>query len=364
MLGSSSRRLLRHFARLSILAGLFAGLTAACAGDDADARDGGDSEDAHETSTENLTASEKQAICNAIPRPRAWTAQESDKLLSEVVRRVAELKRKNDQLIRDRGVGMYAGAGTDFWRAMESGNKARAAQILQPKLKPGNDAMRVAGEIKGTSCIGFLYSIMREVYATLDRSAEWAAIEKCGRAWDSDGLHVQQALIKGGWLSPSIGFISDERKIPGGDSEVALHKDFLRSAAQGSYFGTPVSRARMMKNFLPTPGSTTPKDETYFLKVGSSKTLAFGTFRGAFHTPFIVPAASVPADLASSAGARTARERGEPFVLESHRLRQPWDPTNIEVRPLKEVMTETFSQSVTYATGTMLFAPGGDALLQ
>jgi hypothetical protein len=361
MLGSVRTRF--AFVSVSILSGL---LVAACAGDDAgDGGGNGDSEDAHETATENLTSSEKQAICNAIPRPRAWTTQESDKMLSEVVRRVSELKRKNDQLIRDRGVGMYAGAGTEFWQAMESGNKTRAAQILQPKLKPGNDARTVAGEIKGTSCIGFLYTIMREVYATLDRSPEWAAIEKCGRAWDSDGLHVQQALIKGGWLSPSIGFISDDRKIPGGDSEVALHKEFLRSAAQGSYFGTPVSRTRMMKNFLPTPGSPTAKDETYFLKVGTSKTLAFGTFRGAFHTPFIVPAASIPADLvASSPSARAARDRGEPFVLESHRLRQPWDATNIEVRPLKEVMTETFSQSVTYATGTMLFAPGGEALLQ
>lgn len=322
-----------------------------------------DSEDTHETASENLTASEKSAICDAIPTPRAWTADESQKLLSEVVRRVAEEKRKNDALIRERGVGAYAGAGTELWQAIERGDKARAAAILRPKLVRGADALRVVSEIKGTSCIGFLYTIMRDVYASLDRASEWAAIEKCGRAWDSDGLHVQQALIKNGWPAPSIGFISDERTIPGSEREIAVHREFVRAAASGSYFGTPVSRTTMMKNFLPTPGSSTRLDESYFLRVGRSTSLAFGTFRGAFHTPFIVPAAAVPADLAGSPAARAARERGEPFVLESHRLRQAWDPTNIEVRPLKEVMSETFGQSVTYATGTMLFAPGGEELL-
>lgn len=105
-------------------------------------------------------------------------------------------------------------------------------------------------------------------------------------------------------------------------------------------------------------------DDALFLRLGGSKTLAFGTFRGAFHVPFIVPAASIPDDLASSGAARSAKVRGEPFVIESHSLRQPWDATNFEIRPLAEVMTETFDDSITYATGTILFAPLGDALLR
>jgi hypothetical protein len=326
---------------------------------------GAESEDAHEGSAEsNLTSSEKEAICNAIPTPRPWTADESTKLLDGVVRRVVQAKRQNDALIRERGVGGYAGAGTNFWKAIDRGDKNAAAAILRPKLKPGYDALRIAGEIKGTSCIGYLYTVLRDVYAELDRSSEWAAIEKCGRAWDSDGLHVQQALIKNGWPAPSVGFVSDERKLPGTESEVTLHREFLRAAARGSYYGTPVSTTLMMKNFLPTPGSSTRVDDAYFLRVGASKTLAFGTFRGAFHTPFIVPGASIPADILTTDAARAAHSRGEPFVLESHRLREPWDDTNLEIRPLTAVIAETFGQSVTYATGTMLFAPGGEALLQ
>ncbi len=327
--------------------------------------DDAESEDTHEESAEsNLTTAEKEAICNAIPAARPWTAAESEQLLDDVIRRVVEAKRKNDALIRERGVGGYAGAGTNFYKAILRNDKVAAAAILRPKLKPGYDALQIAGEIKGTSCIGYLYTVLRDVYADLGRSSEWAAIERCGRAWDSDGLHVQQALIKNGWLAPSIGFVSDERKLPGAESEVAVHKEFLRAAARGSYYGTPVSTTLMMKNFLPTPGSSTPIDSSYFLRVGSSRTLAFGTFRGAFHTPFIVPSATIPNDVLPSANVRAARDRGEPFVLESHRLREPWDDTNLEIRPLTAVISETFGQSVTYATGTMLFAPNGQDLLQ
>ena len=326
-----------------------------------------ETEDAR-TEESMLTTSEKEAVCNAIPRARSWTPAESKVLLDAFVASVVKRKVENDALIASRGVGGYAGAGTEVWKAIERGDKAAAAALLRPKLKPGNDPLRVAGEIKGTSCIGYLYTVFKEVYATLGRESEWAAIEKCGRAWDSDGLHVQQALIRNGWVSPTLGFISDETKIPGGANEVAMHREFLRSQRAGSYFGTPVSKTKLLKNFLPTPGSSTPDDDAHFLRIGRGTSLVFGTFRGAFHTPAVVPAASIPVSVAPTDGTRAAwlaaRERGEPFVLESHRLRQAWDPTNFEIRPLTFVMEETFDDSVTYATGTLLFAPGGEGLLQ
>lgn len=342
----------------------------ACAVDEGSGGDGDGDEDAH-VSESNLTNSEKEALCNAIPAPRPWTPEEREKLRSEVVRRFVELKKKNDALVEQRGVGGYAGARTEIWKAISIRNdRAAAARLIAPKLKPGFDATRVAAEMQGTSCIGRVYEILREVYKSLDRGAEWAAIEKCGRAWDSDGLHVQQALIKNGWPAPTLGFATDEAKAPGPAGQDAdIHRGLLSSIPRGTYFGTPVSKTTLMKNFMPSPGSTTRRDDSTLLAVGKSSFLAVGTLRAAFHVPFIVPAASVPEDVAPKSGAaRTAwleaRRRGEPFVLESHSLRQPWDATNFEIRPLTEVIGETMGQSVVYSTGTILFAPGSSYVVR
>lgn len=325
--------------------------------------EGEESDDAH-VSESNLTATEKERICNAIPAPRPWTAEEKTKLASETVRRFVELKKTNDALIKSRGVGNYAGARTEIWKAISIRNdRAAAAALIKPKLKPGFDANRVAAEMQGTSCIGRVYDVLREVYKDLGRATEWAAIEKCGRAWDSDGLHVQQALIKNGWPSPTLGIVTDEAKPPGNAEEISLQRSFQRAITLGSYYGTPVSKTTVLKNFMPTLGSPTRRDDSVLDAVGQSKFLAVGTFRGAFHVPFIIPASAVPEDVAPAAGAeRTAwldaRRRNEPFIMESHSLRQPWDPTNFEIKPMKEVIAITMNESVVYSTGTILFAPG------
>ena len=344
---------------------LFGIAVAACAGPDADANDDGAPVD-EETpvSTESdLSASERDAICNAIPRPRPWTQAEADRLLAEVGRRAAEAKRANDRLIDQRGVGRYVGAGTKLGVAIGSSDWATAARIVRAsgKLKPGYDADRVVREIKGTSCIGWVYRTLDAVYTDLGRHDEWAAIEKCGRAWQSGGLQVQQALIKGGWSSPTLGFVTDQAKLPGGADERKLHQTFLDEVARsGSYFGTPVSKTVMMRNSFPTPGSSTRADESVFLKVGHMNSVGFATVRGAYHVPLVVPASVVPSDLADA----NAKERGEPFVLESHLRREAWDKTNFEIRPLKTVIAETLGSNAVYATGTIQFAPlgGGDIL--
>jgi len=344
---------------LAALVVAFGSLPACAAESDSE---GEDSDDAH-VSESNLTSTEKQAICNAIPAPRPWTADEKTKLASETVRRFVELKKKNDALIQTRGVGGYAGARTEIWKAISLRNdRAAAAALIKPKLKPGFDANRVAAEMQGTSCIGRIYDILREVYKDLGRGTEWAAIEKCGRAWDSDGLHVQQALIKNGWPAPTLGLVTDEAKPPGNAEEVALHRGFQRALTQGTYYGTPVSKTSVLKNFMPTLGSPTRRDDSVLNAIGQSKFLAVGTFRGAFHVPFIIPASAVPEDVAPTGAGRAAwldaRRRNEPFIMESHSLRQPWDATNFEIKPMKEVIGITMSESVVYSTGTILFAPG------
>jgi hypothetical protein len=357
----------RSLAFASLLSGLAVLFATACTEDLSSPEDESGS-DEPETSTSNLTRTEKEAICNAIPAPRAWTAEETELLLGEVTKRAVEMKRTNDALIAQRGVGGYVGAGTDFYKALLRNDKPAAAAIIRAKLKPGYDALRVAGEVKGTSCIGWDYVVLKEAYTKMGRANEWTAIERCGRAWDSDGLHVQQALIANGWTSPTLGFVTDENKIPGSAAEVAIHRTFLQARRQGTYYGTPVSKTTMMKNFLPTPGSTTRKDESLFLRVGGASSIGFVTVRGGYHVPLVVPASAVPAEAAPAGAARTAwlaaKTRGEPFILESHLRRQPWDPTNFEIRPLKELISETLSSNVTYATGTILFAPGGDELLE
>lgn len=356
---------MRRAALLSVLLGL---LIPACAATEGGADDAALDEETPVETESNLTASERDALCNAIPKPRPWTQAESAKLLAEVARRAAEAKRSNDALIDARGVGGFVGAGTKLGTAIGQSDFTTAAQLLRAsgKLKPGVDANKVARELKGTSCIGWVYRTLDAVYTDLGRRDEWAAVEKCGRAWQSDGLHVQQALIKAGWTSPTLGFVTDENKLPGSASEQALHATFLREVARsGSYYDTPVSKTVMMKNFLPTPGSSTRLDEGLFLKVGKMDSLGFATVRGAYHVPLVVPASAVPADLAPAGAAgnawRAAKERGEPFVLESHLRREVWDKTNFEIRPLKAVIAETMSSNAIYATGTIQFGPLGGA---
>jgi hypothetical protein len=354
----------RALALSSVLFGL---LLAACAGDDPASDEGSDVDEETPIATESddVSAAERDAICNAIRPARPWTQEESARLLAEVGRRAAETKRANDALIDQRGVGGYVGAGTKLGAAIGQGDLTTAAQIVRAsgKLKAGFDANRVVREIKGTSCIGWVYRTLDAVYTDLGRKDEWAQIEKCGRAWQSSGLPVQQAFMKAGWSSPTLGFVTDAAKLPGNATEQALHQTFLREVANsGSYFGTPVSKTVMMKNFFPTPGSSTRADESIFLKLGHMNSIAFATVRAAYHVPLIVPASVVPGDLATKFQA--AKDRGEPFVLESHLRREAWDKTNFEIRPLKAVIAETMSSNAVYATGTIQFAPlgGGDVV--
>lgn len=363
------RRLAALLSFSFVMAGAFA--LPGCAADPNDPSDDADGDrgtideegDDSRSQESNLTSSEKDAICNRIPAPRAWTPEEQSKLASEVVRRFVELKKKNDALVKERGVGGFAGARTEVYKALGRNDIAAAAAIVKPKLKPGFDATQVAKSIQGTSCIGRVYEVLREVYKSLGREAEWTAIEKCGRAWDSDGLHVQQALIKNGWPAPTLGFVTDEVKPPGPAGQDAdIHLGFQRSIPRGTYYGTPVSKTNVLKNFLPTAGSPIRKDETKLLEIGASKFLAVGTLRAAYHVPFIVNAAAVPDEAIPAFLA--AKRRGEPFVMESHSLRQPWDATNFEIRPLTEVIKETMTQSVVYSSGTILFAPGSSYVVR
>lgn len=316
-----------------------------------------------------LTNAERDAVCNAIPKPRPWTKAEFKRLQNEVVTRYVALKRSNDALIAQRGVGGYAGARTEIWKAISLRNdRAAAASLLRSRLKPGYDANQVAREMQGTSCIGRVYEILKASYQAIGRGDEWAPIERCGRAWNSDGLHVQQALIKNGWPSPTLGLATDVARAPGTGDNASTHNGFLTAQRRGSYYGTPVSTKVMLKDFMPTPGSSTRKDEALLLQIGRSDFLSVGTLRGAYHVPMLVPARLLPTDLAPRSGAaRTAwlraHERNEPFVLESHSLRQPWDPTNFEIRPLTDVIGETMTQSVIYSTGTLLMAPHSEVVV-
>jgi hypothetical protein len=324
-----------------------------------------ESEDAREVadSTESeLTTAEKQSVCNAIPSPRRWTESESDRLLNEVVSRFVKLKRDNDALIATRGVGQYAGTRSQTYKATLEGRVDEAAARIAPYVKDGSNPRAIAENLRGTSCIGRVYSVLKGAYAAIGRSSEWAAVEKCGRAWDSDGLNVQQALIKNGWNAPALGFITDSKVLPGSAAEQDLHRGLLRGVLRGSYYGVPLARSTVMKDFLPTAGGATVRDDSVFMRLGKSKFLAVGTLRAAYHVPVVVPAAYIPADLAPASGsARTswlaAKAAGEPFVLESHSLREVWDPTNFEIRPFREVISETLGSEEKYLSGTLLFAP-------
>ncbi len=334
----------------------------ACGTAEESADDFGD--DSH-TAESDLTVAERTALCGKVAPARPWTAAEGDRLLQEVVARFTALKSENDALIASRGVGRFLGVRTAIAKKIDAGDFAGAAADLAPYIKkdakgvPVASANAIARELAGTSCIGRAYAILREAYAAIGRSSEWDAIEKCGRAWDSDGLHVQDALIRDGWKSPSLGFVTDRAKLPGTADERALHQGLVSSAGK-KYFGVPVA-PNLLADFLPTPGSTTAKKDAALLALGKSKFLAFGTFRAAFHVPLVVPASVVPASLAPAGSAgvawKAAKDRGEPFIFESHSLRQPWDPTNFEVRPMTAAIQETMNGTVIYATGTLLFAP-------
>lgn len=303
---------------------------------------------------------EAEALCNQI-QATSWTPAEADSLLQGVVAAFATLKRDNDALIDERGVGGFVGSNTDTYKALVAGNKAGAVALIQDHVADGYDAEAIVDELVGTSCIGRVYRVLDQVYTALGRGAEWDRIEACGRAWNSDGLHVQDALIRSGWGSPALPLVSDAVNLPGSAEEVALSQAFLQAAAAGSYYGVPLSTTKRLQNFLPSPGSSTPRDTSVYDQLSSGTYLAFATLRAAYHVPVVVPGRFVPADLAPPGdGAWTAaRAASEPFVLESHSYREAWDKTNFELRPLTRVIGETFTQTAVYATGTLLFAPHG-----
>ena len=301
---------------------------------------------------------EAAAIC-ALIEPTTWTAADAQALLEGVVDAFATLKRDNDALIDQRGVGAFAGSNTDTYKAIASGDKATAIALIQDHVAPGYDAADVVDDIAGTSCIGRVYRVLDQVYTALGRGDEWKAIERCGRAWQSDGLHVQDALIRSGWLSPALPVVSDAQHLPGSADEVALDQSFLQAANAGSYYGVPLSTTHRLQNFLPSPGSTTPRDTSVYDQLSTGTYLAFATLRAAYHVPLVVPGRFVPADLAPDGDSAwtTARTNSEPFVIESHSYREAWDKTNFQLRPLTDVIGETFTQNAVYATGTLLFAP-------
>lgn len=309
---------------------------------------------------DSATPTEAEALCDQIALT-TWSAADSEALLDGVVTRFAQLKRDNDALIEERGVGAYVGSNTETWQAIVNGDRATAAALVEPHLEPGYDIEEVLDELAGTSCIGRVYRVLAEVYASLGHGTEWDAIEKCGRAWQSDGLHVQDALIRSGWRSPALPVVSDAEQLPGTAAEQAFHQEFLQAAAAGSYYGVPLSTTQRLQNFLPSPGSSTVRDTSMYSTLSHATYLAFATLRAAYHVPLVVPGRFVPADLAPADDSwwPQARAASEPFVLESHSYREAWDKTNFEIRPLTYVIAETFDDDVVYATGTLLFAPNG-----
>jgi len=361
---------LRSFALL--LATATATLALAC-GTGGEAEDGeGDDSSEGETTADTALTQEQQAnaraVCNRIT-PSRWSDADAAALRREFVDRFARDMRENNRLIAERGVGKYVGIRTELGKALARGDKARAATLLSgtretsngrvPILKGGANATAVANEMRTTSCIGWILRDLSESYRAIGRAEEWKKINDCAGAWDVAGTRVQQALIKSGWPGPTLGLYTDERPVGWSPEETAQHRSMVQATRSGSYYETPVSTSKVLKNFLPTPGSSTPKDESMLLEIGRSTFFAVGTLRAGYHAPSMVSAALVPDDLIR--GRRdwvAAKERGEIFILESHSLRQAWDPTNFEVRPLTEVTGETYTQNVVYGAGTMLFAPG------
>jgi hypothetical protein len=365
-----------------------------CAAETDDASDDGTpgDDDAREVSEENLTQSEKAARCAKVKKSRPFTTSESAKLLELIVAKSAKAKLDNDAKIRERGIGIRMGNRSGVYRllfdelkdpvtklkytpAERAARKEEAVKAVRKRLKPGFNAEAVVAELRGTSCIGFVYEILRSSYAELGRSEEWATVETCGRAWDSDGLHVQQALIATGWPSPSLPFISDEANTIGSALEKEMLTGFKRAINKGVYYGTPLSKTTVLKNFAPMPGATTRSNLDMLIDIGSGNSFGVGTFRGAYHVPLIVPAATIPAALVSGVYGKykPAQTRGEAFMIESHASRQPWDASNLEIRPLSDAIVETYApfvdrnatpaqreSAIVYSTGNILFAPNAD----
>jgi len=343
------------------------GCLPACAGEDEGAGEeetlGAEGDD-DGRSESGLSKSQIQAICGSVTG-KAWSADEKAKLPSLVVRKYVDLKKRNDALIEQRGVGAYAGGLTATWLAITGNQKAKAIELIKPKLKGGADPAKVVAEMKGTSCIGNIYEVLKDVYGDLGRGAEWAQIEKCARANSSIGNYLQAALIKNGWQSPTLGFVTDDAKAPGvagkGGKNHKTHTEFLTAIPSGTYYTVPMSKT-VLRNFLPTPGSSTKAENTLFNAIGKQKFVAVGALRAGYHVPFVVPASLIPDEAAPKGAARAAwiaaRDRGELFAMESHLKREPWDPTNFEIHPLKELLSQTFQEEIVYSTGTLVFGPG------
>jgi hypothetical protein len=313
---------------------------------------------------------EAQKICDNQPVPRAWSAVEVEQLTSELVNLAVERKRTNDALIRTRGVGGWVGVRTEVGKALSAKNYTEAARLIAPKLARGTNALDVAKSMKTTFCIGFTTEMLELAYGKIGRESEAKALTNCTKASDWRGNFVQQALMKNGWSKPGLGFISDSKNVPGNTPDEKLrHAGFLRAAARGSYFGVTLSRTALLKDFLPTPGGNTVRDDTAFRTLGSSKFLAYGLFREGYHVPFVIPAALAPDEFATAANVNAAsymeaKLNGEPFIIESHSLRGSGDPTNFEIRPLRDAMAETLSKDVVYGSGSLVFAPFSEGIPQ
>jgi hypothetical protein len=316
------------------------------------------------------TLAEAKRICLSQPAPKPWTREDLKSLTDEVVRVSIERKRANDKAIRERGIGIWVGIRTEVGKALDAKNYQEVARLIQPKLKSGFNALDVAKSMKTTFCIGFTTEVLELAYAKIGRASEAAALTKCTIASDWRGNFVQQALMKNGWMAPAVGFISDSKAPPGNtDDERARHKGFLRMVQRGSYFDVALSKTALIKDFLPTPGSATVRDDSAFVNLGKSPFLAYGLFREGYHVPFVIPAALAPDEFANAAGVNSARfldskRRGEPFIIESHSLRGMNDPTNFEIRPLRDAMEETLDKQIVYGSGTLVFAPFSQGLPQ
>lgn len=310
-----------------------------------------------------LSAADAEVVCRAIPNVKPWTTEESDALLREVVQRFADRKRTNDQLIRTRGVGRVVGERTPLWRAISAGNKTEARRIIAASLRAGNNADTVLAEIKPTSCVGAVYAVLGEAYTAIGRGDEWKKILACGKAYGSVGIAVQRALIRNGWPSPALAFVTDVASPPGNADARAYATQVARYQANGTpYYNLGLSKSAFLRDFLPTPGSRTVENRELLRTLGAGNFLSVATIRAAYHVPFVVPAAVVPDDLAPSSGPEraawnAAKAAGEPFVLESHSARNATDRTNFEVKPFTAALSMTFRDSVVYSSGTLLFSP-------
>lgn len=330
-----------------------------------------EAEDAVSGEAAMSTAAEvREARCGEIRPGRAWTRPEAERFMDLVVKHFADTKRENDRLIRERGVGRYVGFRTDLGKQLDrtrpENRGAAIANMIKNRVTRGNPA-EIVKTMRTTSCIGWVLDAFGYAYNELGRGDEWAPIRRCSLAWDSIGTRVQAALVRGGWPSPGIGIVADSKADPSWrQDEIDQHNALIRwGIPKGVFYGAPLSKTVVMKDFLPYPGSPTRKDESLFLQIGKSRFLGIATLRAAYHVPVIIPAASVPDDFVPTNKTReswlNAKRRGEPFVLESHSLRGASDPTNFEIRPLNEVIGETYgSNNVVYSTGTLIFSPLSD----